>query len=146
MHQQQENEKGTHTEVDDGGFSGVVGGLHLREIDDVSTHGSGSHEAAVGEVAKFVAIQIGSLLLLPSPVRSCSPGAVKGTVEIDVNDARVVVEGAIDHGTFGPWDTCVGNEDIQAAVEVLHDLVDSLLYSLGIRDVDLVSLGCCELV
>lgn len=137
-----EEEKGTHTEVDDGGFGGVVGGLHLREIDNVSTHRSGGHKAPVGEVAKFVAVQVGSLLLLSPPVRRGGPGAVKGTVEVNVNDARIVVEGAVDHRAFGPWDTGVGYKHVQAAVEVLHDLVDSLLHGLGICDVDLISLGC----
>jgi hypothetical protein len=111
----------------------------------VATHRGGGHKATICEVGKLVAINIGPLLLLPPPVSSGVLGAVKGTVQVNVNHTRVVVQRPINHGSLGPGDTRVSNEDVQAAIEVLHSLINSILDSLGICDIDLVSLGCGEL-
>jgi hypothetical protein len=123
----------------------VVGGLHLREVHNVATHGGGGYKATICEVGKLVAVQIGSLLLLPPPVSSGVLGAVKGTVQVNVNHTRVVVKGPVNHGSLGPRDTRVGNENVQTAIEVLHSLINRLLDSLGVCNIDLISLGCEKL-
>lgn len=119
----------------------VVGGLHLGEVDNVSAHGRGSDEAAIGEVGELVAIDVGALLLLSSPVGSGRAGAVEDAIQVDLDDFVVVVDGGVHHGTLNPRDTRVGNHDIQTAVELLDDLVDGVLDSLGISDIELVGLA-----
>lgn len=132
--------------MDHSRLGSVVGGLHLRNVHNVAAHGRGGHKATVCEVGKLVAVDIGSLLLLPPPVDSGVLGAVKGTVQVNVNHTRVVIKRTIDHRSLGPGDTRVGNEDVQTAIEVLYSLINSLLNSLGVCDINLVSLGCTKLV
>lgn len=128
--------------MDHSRLGSVVGGLHLREIHNVATHGGSGHKAPICEVGKLVAVDVGSLFLLPPPVSSGVLGAVKGTVQVNVHHTRVVVKGPINHGSLGPGDTRVSNEDVQTSIEVLHSLINSLLDSLGVCNIDLVSLGC----
>lgn len=53
-------------------------------------------------------------------------------------------EGAINHGSLGPGDTGIGNENVEPAVELLHDGIYGLLNGLGIGDLNLVGLRCGE--
>lgn len=129
------------TKVEDTGFGGVVSSLHLREVDNVTTHRSSSHEATVGEVFEGLSIKVSALLLLSLPVGSSGLGAVEGTVQVNAYNLAVVRERALNHGTLGPRDTSIGNEDVQAAVEVLNALVDGLLHGGSVGDVTLVCLG-----
>lgn len=132
------------TEMDNGRFGGIVCCLHLREVDNVTAHGSGGHKAAIGEVVKCVTVDIGTLLLLSPPVGCCRPGAVKGTVQIDIDHILVVVQRTVNHGTLSPGNTGIGNENVQSAVEVFHNLVNGLLHGFGLGDFDLVRLGWNE--
>lgn len=127
--------------MEDTGLGGIVSSLHLREVDDVTTHGSSSHEATVGEVFEGLSIKVGTLLLLSLPMGRSSLGAVEGTVQVNAHDLRIVRERALNHRTLSPRDTSIGNEDVQAAVEVLDALVDGFLHSSSIGDVTLVCLG-----
>lgn len=108
----------------------------------MTAHRGSSNEASICEVGELVAIGIGALLLLAAPVVSGSLGTVEGTVEINGDDIAVVVEGTVDHGALGPRNTGVSNKDVEAAIEVLDNVVDSLLDSVCIGDLNLVSLGC----
>lgn len=54
----------------------------------------------------------------------------------------VVGDLAVDGGTLGPRDTRVGDEDVQAAIELLDDVVDLLLDVGLVGNVDLVGLAC----
>lgn len=128
--------------MDDGNLSSVVGCLHLGEVDNVPAHRGSSNEASICEVGELVAVGIGALLLLAAPVGSGSLGAVEGTVEINGDDIAVVVDGTVDHGALGPGNTGVSNKDIEAAIEVLDDVIDSLLDGVCIGDLNLISLGC----
>jgi hypothetical protein len=128
--------------VNDATLGRIVGSLHLREVDNMTAHGSSGNEAAVSEVSELVAVDISALLLLTAPVRSGSPGAVECAVQVNVHDVAVVLDRSIHHGTLGPWDTSVGNEYIQAAIEFLDHGIGGLLNGLGIGDPDLVGLGC----
>lgn len=128
--------------MNDGYLGGVVGGLHLGEIDNMTTHRGRSNEAAVCEVCELVAVGIGTLLLLAAPVFSSGLGTVEGTVEINGDDIAVVVEGTVDHRAFGPGNTGVSNENVETAIEFIDNVVYSLLNSLCIGDLNLISLGC----
>lgn len=66
--------------MDDRGLGGVVGSLHLWEIDDMATHRSSSNKASVSKVGELVSVDVGALLLLSSPVRSSSLGTVEGAI------------------------------------------------------------------
>lgn len=124
----------------------VVRSLHLREIDNVTAHGSSGNEATVGEVSQLVAVDVGTLLLLTTPMRSGSPGTVECAVQINVHNVTVVLDGPINHWTLGPGDTGVGNENIQSAIEILDHCIRGLLDGLGIGDLDLVGLGCGKMI
>lgn len=100
------------TKMDDTRFGGVVCCLHLREVDNVTAHGSGGHKAAIGEVVERVTIDIGALLLLSPPVGCRCPGAVESSVQVDVDNTRVVVQWTVNHGTFSPGDTGIGDENV----------------------------------
>lgn len=54
----------------------------------------------------------------------------------------VVGDLTVDGGTLGPRDTRVGDEDVQAAIELLDDVVDLLLDVGLVGNVDLVGLAC----
>lgn len=128
--------------MDDTTLGSVVSGLHLREVDNVTTHRGSSHEATVVEVGEGFSIEVGTLLLLALPVGSSSLGAVEGTVQVNANNLGVVGKRTVHHGALGPWNTSVGNENIQTAVEIADRLVDGLLNSFGVGDITLVCLGC----
>lgn len=125
-------------------LGGIVSSLHLGEVDNVAAHGSSGDKAAVGEVGERVSVNVGSLFLLSSPVGSSSLGTVKDTIQVDGDHVSVVLKGTVDHGALGPWDACIGNEDVQATVELLDGKVDGVLHGFGVSDVDLVSLGYIE--
>lgn len=128
--------------MDNGNFSGVVSCLHLGEVDNVTAHRGSSNEASICEVGELVTVGIGALLLLAAPVVSGSLGTVEGTVEINGDNIAVVVEGTVNHGALGPGNTGISNKDVEAAIEVLDDVVDSLLDSVCIGNLNLISLGC----
>lgn len=128
--------------MEDTTLGGVVSGLHLREVDNVTTHGGSSHKATVGEILQGLAVQIGALLFLSLPVGSSGLSAVEGSVQVNANNLGVVGKRAVNHGTLSPGDTSVGNEDIQTAIEFLDNLVDGLLNGLGVDGVALVGLNC----
>lgn len=130
------------TKMNDGNLGGIVGGLHLGEVDNVTAHRGSSNEAAICEVGELVAVCIGVLLLLAAPVLSGSLGTVEGTVEINGDDITVVVEGTVDHGALGPGNTGVSNKDVETAIKVLDNIINGLLDSLYIGDLNLISLGC----
>jgi hypothetical protein len=71
-------------------------------------------------------------------------GAVIGAVEISLNNLAVVVKGAVNHGALGPRDTGIGDKDVEAAIEVLDGFVDGLFNSLGVPNIELVSLAWSE--
>ena len=128
--------------MDDGNLSSVVGCLHLGEVDNVTAHRGSSNEASICEVGELVTIGISALLFLAAPVISSSLGAIEGTVEINGDDIAVVVEGTVYHGALSPGNTGVRDKDVEAAIEVLDDVVDGLLYSVCVGDLNLISLGC----
>ncbi len=128
--------------MDHPGLGGVIRGLELGDVDDMSTHAGGSHKAAVGVVLQLLPVQIGSFLLLPAPMGRGGSGAVVGAIKIGGDHLPIVVHGPFEHGALGPRDPSVGDEDIEAAVELFHDLVNGLLDMLGIGHVDLVRLAC----
>lgn len=125
-----------------GGLGGIIGSLHLGEIDHVATHGSSSNETTVGEIGDFLAVYIRTFFLLATPVARGGLGAVESAVEVNADDTAVVLERTLNHGTLGPRDTGVGDEHVEAAIEVLDNGIGGGLNGLRGRDLDLVSLGC----
>lgn len=129
------------THVDDTSLGTVVGSLQLRDVDNMSAHAGGSHEATIGEALELLAVHIGTLLLLAPPVRSSGPGTVESAVEVGGHNLVVVGDFTIEHGTLRPWDTSVGNENVETTIELLGNLVDRFLDTIGICDVYLVGLA-----
>ena len=115
------------TEVTDTGLSSVVRSLELRYVDNVTAHGGSSDKTSVGEVLQLVTVQVGTLLLLSSPVGSSSASTVPGSVEICLNNIEIVLDGSVNSGTLGPRDTGIGDENVKTTVEVLNSLVDGSL-------------------
>jgi len=128
--------------VDNTSLGGVVGRLHLGEVDNVPTHRTSSNKATVGEVGELLAIDISAFLLLTAPVDRSSLGAVKDAVKVNADDRTVVLNRAVDHRALGPGYTSVGNEDIETAVEILDNGVGGVLDGLEVGRLDLVGLGC----
>lgn len=129
------------TEVDNTGLGGIVRSLQLGNVDNVAAHGGSGNKAAVGEVLQLVAKQVSALVFLTAPVSSSSTGTVPSGVKIGLHDVQVVLDRAIDTGTLGPWDTGIGDENIEAAAKVFDSLVNSLLGLLVVAEVSLVGLG-----
>ena len=110
-------------------------------IDDSPTYARSSHEATVGEAVKFVAVGIGPLPLLASPVRRGGSSAVEDAVEVSSNHISIIVEISIDDVALVRKDACICDENVQAAVEIVDDCVDRVLDLLSVGDVDLVGLA-----
>lgn len=104
-------------------------------------HRRRGNEAAVGEVLQLVAKQIGTFLLLTTPVSRRSACRVPSAVEIRLHHVEVVVNRTVDAGTLGPRNASIGNEDVQATVEIPDSLINDFLRSLGILQIDLICLG-----
>jgi hypothetical protein len=75
--------------MDDGRFRGIIGGLELRSVDNVAGHGSCSHERAIGEVLKFLAVDVGPLELLALPMFGYSTSREESAVEVRGDDLGV---------------------------------------------------------
>ena len=108
--------------MDYAGFGRIISCLQLRNVDDMSTHTRSGNKAAVCETLKFVAVNVGTLLLLASPVSTSGFGTVECAVQIGSDNLTVVINFSVKHGTLRPWDTSIGNENVEATVEFLHDL------------------------
>lgn len=128
--------------MNDRNLSGIIGSLHLGEVDDMTAHRGSSNEAAVCEVGEFVTVGIGSFFLLAAPVLSGGPGTVKSTVEISGDYIAVVGEGTVDHGALSPWNTGVSNKNVETAIEFFDNVVHGVLDSLCVGNLNLISLGC----
>ena len=123
-------------------LGGIIRSLHLREVDDMSTHGSGSDETAISKIFEFVAVEIGPELLLPPPVGGSVFGAVEDAVQVDSHDVPVVFDRGVDHRTFGPGDSGVGDEDVQSAVQIPDCGVDGGFDGLGTLYTNLIGFRC----
>lgn len=107
--------------MDYAGFGSVISCLQLRNVDDMSTHTRSSNKAAVCEALKFVAVNVGTLLLLASPVSTGGSGTVECAVQIGSDNLTVVINFPVKHGTLCPWNTSIGDENVEATVEFFDD-------------------------
>ena len=85
-------------------------------------------------------VTAGEVLFPPDLARYL--GAVEDGVQVCGNDFVVVAELAVDHAAALPGYAGVGDEDVKAAVEILHDLVDDGADVGGICDVCLIRSTC----
>jgi hypothetical protein len=127
--------------VNNTGLGGVIRSLQLGNVDNMTAHGCSSDKAAVGEVFQLIAEQVSALVFLAAPVSGGGTGTVPGSVKVGLHNVQVVLDGAIDTGTLGPWNTGVGNKDIEAAAKVIYSLVNGILGLLVVAEVGLVSLS-----
>ena len=130
------------TEVDDGRLRSIVGSLKLRSVDNVTGHGSCSHERAIGEVLKFLAVDVGALKLLALPVFGDSTSREEGTVKVGLDDLVVMRTLSVDSRTLSPWNARVCHKHIESTIEVLDSIHNGLLDDILISNVNLVSLAC----
>ena len=110
--------------VDAAGLRDVVGGLLLGVVGDVTGHGSSDDEGA------------GAALL---EVGADGLGAVRGPVEVDVDDVVPVLLGAVEDAGVG-GSARVRDEGVDLT-EVLNHFGHQLLAALVVADVALVGLG-----
>lgn len=127
-------------------LGGVVRGLQLRDVDDMTRHTSRSDKRSTSEVLERLAIDRCAFLLLASPVLPSSAGTVECAVEIGCDDFAVVVNFSVEHGALGPGDTGIGDEDVEAAIEFLDDVVDGFLDGFVLCDINLVGFAWKGLV
>lgn len=113
----------------------------MGDVDDMTAHRGSGDKASVGEVLKLVARQIGTLLLLSSPVSSSGASAIPCGIEIGLDNIEVVLDRAINSRALGPGNTGVSDENIEAAVEVLDGLIDGGLGLLLVPQIGLICLG-----
>jgi hypothetical protein len=55
-----------------------------------------------------------------------------------------VLERTVHHGSLGPGNASIGNEDVEAAIEVLDDCICGGLNLLGIGNLNPICLGCVQ--
>jgi hypothetical protein len=48
----------------------------------------------------------------------------------------------VSHGALCPWDTSIGDEDVQSIVELLRLRGDGFFDGIGVLDIDLVGPAC----
>lgn len=110
--------------MDDTCFSRVVGGLHLRDVDDMPAHARGCDEFAICIVFQLVPAEVRAFICLPLPVLGGRSSAVEHPIEIGGHHLAVMVNCSVRDGPLSPGYTGVGDEDVEAAVELLDNLVD----------------------
>lgn len=124
----------------------IIRRLQLRNIHNMPTHTRRRHETPIRIPLQRASIQRRPLRLLSPEVLPRRPRAVKRPVEIRRHHLRVVSQVAVDHGALRPGDPAVGDEDVEAAVELGDDVVDGRDDGVGGGDVDLVGFAWVVLV
>lgn len=87
-------------------------------------HRSSSNKRPISKIVQIFAIHVRSLILLPPEVLSCSPCAQENAVEVCADDLVVVAHFAFERSALCPWDTGVGDENVQAAIEFFDLFLD----------------------
>lgn len=128
--------------MDDRRLGRIVHRLRLRDVGDVAGHGRRGDEAPVPEVVKRLPVRRRALLLLPPPVQRGGAGAVERAVDVDAQHLLHCLDGPIDEGAVLPGDARVGDEDVEAPVEVLDDFVDGIAHGFPRLHIDRVCLAC----
>ena len=129
------------TQVDDTSLGCIVRGLQLWNVDNVPTHASSSNETTVGIILELLAMHAGAFHFLTPPVCTGSLGAVVGAIKVGGNDLAVMVNFPVQHSSLCPWDTSVGDEDVETAIELFDNLINRFLDMFGISHIDLVRLA-----
>ena len=108
------------------------------------THARRCDEAAVREILELFTVQRCHLLLLPSPVLAGGAGTVKSRIEVRRDDLAVVIDLAIEHGALRPGDAGIGDEDVEAVIELLDNVVDDFFNVRSVGDIYLVGFACAR--
>ncbi len=125
-------------EVNHGGLGGVVCSLQLGYIDNVPTHTRSSDKATASEIIQLPSEDICTFGLLSSPMLTGSIRAVIGTVHIGSHDLAVVTNFSVEEGPLRPRDTSVSNENVEATIELVNDLVHYFLDLLLVCYINLI--------
>lgn len=121
----------------------IIRSLQLRDIDNMSTHTRSSDKTPLPKRRlQRLSIDSSLLLLLPSPMYSGNSRTVKRAVQIRRHHFTVVVQLARYRSALCPWDAGVGDEDVEAAVELADCGLDGGGYGVVGCYVDLVCFGC----
>lgn len=116
----------------------IVGRLHLRDIHNMPTHTARRNETPIREALEFI-------LFLFTPDLGCGARTVEDAVDVDLHDFAVVRELAVDHGALCPGDAGVGDEDIEAVVELFGLRCYGFFDRGGVGDIHFVCLACAVL-
>ena len=90
----------------------------------MSAHARGSNEAAVAVVLQLIPVDVGPLLLLPSPVDTSSSSAVEGPVQVSCDYPSIMIDRTVQCRSLSPWNSSIGDKNIKTTVELVDDLVD----------------------
>lgn len=123
-------------------LAGVVRGLQLGDIDNVTAHRRRRDEATAAVVFQLVAALLLLLFLLAAPVTCRYAGAEEDTVDIRLHHVIVVIQRTVHHGAFAPGNAGVGDDNVQTSVEVGDDLVERRLDLRIVLDFEIVCLAC----
>lgn len=107
----------------------------------MARHGCRGDESALGETNKLLAIDRGALTLLAAPVLASGTSAEECAVQIGGHYFAVVLYFTVEGRALCPRDAGVSDEDVEAAIELLDDLIDGPLYRLPACYIYLVCLA-----
>lgn len=126
------------TKMDDACLGGIVRCLQLRDVDNVPTHAGCGNKAAIAVILQLLPVDVGSLLLLPSPVDARSSGTVERAVQVGSDYSSIVFDFAVKRCTLGPGYSGICDKDIKTAVEFTNNLIDDCLDAFRIGGVTLI--------
>lgn len=116
----------------------VIRRLQLRHVHNMPAHARRGNKAPRREPVQGLPVNSSALRLLAAEVQAGGARAEIDAVEVGADDGVVHGNGPVEHGARGPGDARVGDEDVQAAVEVADDGFDGGGDGLVGCDVDLV--------
>ena len=124
--------------MDDCSFGSIVRRLQLRNIDYMRAHTRGGNETSQLEILQPFAIQVRPLHLLASPVEAGGVSTVIHAVHIGRHDVLVMFDLTVEKVALRPWNAGICNQNVEAAIEFFHNVVNHLFDVLLASNVYLV--------
>ena len=130
--------RGPLTKLDDCSFGSVVRRLQLRDVGYMRAHTRSGDETSQPEILQFLPIQVRPLRLLTPPVKASGVCTVIDAVHIGRHDILVMFNLTVKKIALSPWNSSVRNENVKAAIEFFHDLIDCFLDVFLASDIYLI--------
>ncbi len=87
-------------------------------------HTRGGNETSQLEILQLLSTQIRPLHLLASPMEASSISTVIHAVHIGRHDILVMFDLTVEKAALRPWDASICDENVETAVELIHNLID----------------------